>query len=68
MFIFSEFKKKLSYDVICQLAHAVLDGTVFEIVKGLQDIQLITEKNLSAQRAKMLEEHKSNPNLSIFYF
>ncbi|XP_002167089.1 protein DGCR6 isoform X1 [Hydra vulgaris] len=54
----SEFKKKLSYDVICQLAHAILDGTVFEIVKGLQDIQFITEKNLYTQRTKLLEEHK----------
>ena len=33
---FSDHKRKLPYDVIVQLAHAVLDGTVFEIAKGLQ--------------------------------
>ena len=28
-----QYKKKFPYDMICQLAHAVMDGTVFEITK-----------------------------------
>ena len=58
-FFYSDYKKKLPYDVICQLAHSILDGTVFEIAKGLQDIQKITEKNLSAKRLQVLNDHKS---------
>ena len=48
----------LPYDVICQLAHAILDGTVFEITKGLQDIQQITEKSLSERRMKIVNAHR----------
>ena len=36
--------------MICQLAHSILDGTVFEIAHGLKDIQAITETTLSAKR------------------
>lgn len=50
----------LPYDVICQLAHAMLDGTVFEIANGLRDIQKITEKNLHAKRAQLVNEHRGN--------
>lgn len=49
----------LPYDVICQLAHAMLDGTVFEITNGLRDIQKITEKNLHAKRTQLVNEHRS---------
>lgn len=54
-----EYRNKFPYDMICQLAHAVLDGTVFEIIKGLQDIQAITEENLNAKRKKLVNEQKS---------
>jgi len=54
-----DYKRKLPYDVICQLAHSVLDGTVFEIASGLQDIQTITEKNLAEQRNKVITEHRN---------
>ena len=48
----------LPYDVICQLAHAMLDGTVFEIASGLRDIQKITEKSLHAKRTQLVNEHR----------
>lgn len=53
-----DYKKMLPYDVICQIAHAILDGTVFDIAKGLRDIQKITEKNLSAKRLKLVNEQR----------
>lgn len=49
----------LPYDVICQLAHTLLDGTVIDITKGLRDIQNITEKNLSTKRLKIVNEQRS---------
>jgi len=36
----------------------MLDGTVFDIAKGLRDIQQITEKNLSTKRTKIVNELK----------
>ncbi|XP_066916515.1 protein DGCR6-like [Clytia hemisphaerica] len=54
-----DYKKMLPYDIICQLAHAMLDGTVFEIANGLKDIQKITEKSLHAKRSKLVNEHKA---------
>ena len=54
----AQYKKRLPYDLICQLAHATLDGTVFEIAKGLKDIQELTEKNLHGKRTKMIQEQR----------
>lgn len=53
-----EYKKKLPYDMICQLAHSILDGTVFEIAIGLKDIQRITEKNLLKRRNVVVNDHR----------
>ena len=61
---FSDHKRKLPYDVIVQLAHAVLDGTVFEIAKGLQDIQALTEKNMFEKRSKLVNEQRSEYSIS----
>ena len=55
---FRDHKRKLPYDVIVQLAHAVLDGTVFQIAKGLQDIQALTEKNMFEKRSKLINEQR----------
>ena len=55
----------LPYDVICQLSHAMLDGTVFEIANGLRDIQRITEKNLHAKRTQLVNEHRGQFNTSL---
>ena len=55
-----EYKRRLPYDIICQLAHTVLDGTVFEIVKGLQEVQVLMEKSLSDRRAELIKAQRSN--------
>ena len=57
----SSYKKKFSNEIITQFAESLLDDTVFEIVKGLEDIQLLSERNLLNRRMKILSEQKGKP-------
>lgn len=54
----SSFQQRLSYSTLGDLALALIDGTVYEIVQGLLDIQHLTEKNLYNQRQKLHCEHQ----------
>lgn len=54
----SWFQQRLSYTTLSDLAQALIDGTVYEIVQGLLDIQHLTEKNLYNQRQKLHTEHR----------
>lgn len=54
-----KYQQRLPYDLLSSLANALLDGTVFEIVRSLQEVQHLEEKHLSAQRMKMLNDHKA---------
>lgn len=54
----SSFQQRLSYTTLSDLALALIDGTVYEIVQGLLDIQHLTEKNLFSQRQKLHTEHR----------
>lgn len=58
MFWSSSFQQRLSYNTLSDLALALIDGTVYEIVQGLLDIQHLTEKNLYNQRQKLHCEHQ----------
>nr|XP_005900573.1 PREDICTED: uncharacterized protein LOC102269006 [Bos mutus] len=49
----SSFQQRLSYTTLSDLALALLDGTVFEIVQGLLEIQHLTEKSLYNQRLRL---------------
>lgn len=55
----SSFQQRLSYNMLSDLALALIDGTVYEIVQGLLDIQHLTEKNLYNQRQKLHCEHQA---------
>lgn len=55
----SSFQQRLSYNTLSDLAQALIDGTVYEIVQGLLDIQHLTEKNLYNQRQKLHSEHQA---------
>ncbi|KAM9822306.1 protein DGCR6 [Syngnathus acus] len=55
----SSFQQRLSYNTLGDLALALIDGTVYEIVQGLLDIQHLTEKNLYSQRQKLHCEHQA---------
>lgn len=54
----SSFQQRLSYSTLGDLALALIDGTVYDIVQGLLDIQHLTEKNLYNQRQKLHCEHQ----------
>lgn len=54
----SSFQQRLSYNTLGDLALSLIDGTVYEIVQGLLDIQHLTEKNLYNQRQKLHCEHQ----------
>ncbi|KAF5907206.1 protein DGCR6-like, partial [Clarias magur] len=53
------FQQRLSYTTLSDLAQALIDGTVYEIVQGLLDIQHLTERNLYNQRQKLHTEHRA---------
>eukprot|EP00794_Sanderia_malayensis_P000334 gene334-966_t len=52
------YKKRLTYDILTELAKSLLDDTVYEIVKGLEEIQQISERSLLQKRMKVLSDHK----------
>ncbi|XP_063000061.1 protein DGCR6-like [Elgaria multicarinata webbii] len=54
----SASQQRLSYTILSDLALALIDGTVFEIVQGLLEIQHLTERNLYNQRLKLHSEHR----------
>ncbi|XP_053558047.1 protein DGCR6 [Bombina bombina] len=55
----SSSQQRLSHTILSDLALALIDGTVFEIVQGLLEIQHLTEKNLYNQRVKLHAEHRA---------
>ncbi|KAL4660397.1 protein DGCR6-like isoform X1 [Arapaima gigas] len=56
----SSFQQRLSYTTLSDLALALIDGTVYEIVQGLLEIQHLTERNLYNQRQKLHSEHRGS--------
>jgi hypothetical protein len=48
----------MSAEVLSKLASSLLDGTVFQIVRELEEIQQLKERNLLNGRMKMLSNHK----------
>lgn len=61
----SSFQQRLSYSTLSDLALALIDGTVYDIVQGLLDIQHLTEKNLYNQRQKLHCEHQGECSASL---
>ncbi|XP_077986238.1 protein DGCR6-like [Glandiceps talaboti] len=52
------FQQRLAFDMLSLLASSLLDGTVFDIVRNLEEIQQMTEKSLHEKRMKVLNAHK----------
>ena len=48
----------LTEERLLQLANSLLDGTVFEIIRELEQIQALTEEQLLQQRMKVLSARK----------
>ncbi|KAK3097832.1 hypothetical protein FSP39_013597 [Pinctada imbricata] len=54
-----KYQQRLPYDLLSSLGNALLDGTLFEIVRSLQEVQHLEEKHLSSQRIKLVNDHKA---------
>ncbi|GFX21597.1 protein DGCR6 [Trichonephila clavipes] len=53
------YQQKISESFLSELANSLLDKTVFDIVKNLHDIQMMTENNLLERRMKLISDHKA---------
>lgn len=49
---------RVPYELLSSLANCLLNETIFEIVKGLMEIQHVTEKHLYQQRLELKNKHK----------
>lgn len=49
---------RIPYEQLTSLANALLNETIFEIVKGLMEIQHVTEKHLLQLREQVQNEHQ----------
>ncbi|KAK2187257.1 hypothetical protein NP493_174g00031 [Ridgeia piscesae] len=54
-----KYQQRLPYDLLCSLANALLDGTVFEIVNSLKEVQQLEERNLFNQRIRLVNEGRA---------
>lgn len=52
-------------ELLTSLANCLLNDTIIEIVKGLLEIQHVTEKHLYQQRLQVEHKHKSMFSLII---
>ncbi|KAL4710421.1 hypothetical protein ACJJTC_008823 [Scirpophaga incertulas] len=48
---------RVPIELLSGLANCLLNDTIFEIVKGLMEIQHVTEKHLFQQRLQTINEH-----------
>lgn len=54
----AQYQMRLPYELLSGLANSLLNDTIFEIVKGLMEIQHVTEKHLFQQRLQLLNHQK----------
>ncbi|XP_054735553.1 gonadal protein gdl isoform X2 [Anastrepha obliqua] len=47
------YQIRISYELLTELANSLLNDTIFEIVKGLMEIQNVTEKHLLTLRKQV---------------
>lgn len=53
-----KYQMRLPYELLSGLANCLLNDTIFEIVKGLMEIQHVTEKHLFQQRLQVINQQK----------
>lgn len=53
-----KFQQRLPYELLSTLARSLLDDTVFEIVRGLKDIQLMDERALFQTRKAVCDTQR----------
>ncbi|CAL8142456.1 unnamed protein product [Orchesella dallaii] len=54
-----KYQQRINHELLSGLANTLLHDTIFEIVKGLKDIQDVTEKHLFQSRLQFLETQRS---------
>ncbi|KAG6446358.1 gonadal protein gdl-like [Manduca sexta] len=52
-----KYQMRVPIELLSGLANCLLNDTVFEIVKGLMEIQHVTEKHLFQQRLQVINEN-----------
>lgn len=55
---FSKYQMRIPYELLASLANCLLNDTIFEIVKGLMEIQHVTEQHLYQQRLQFINNKK----------
>ncbi|KAB0798278.1 hypothetical protein PPYR_09271 [Photinus pyralis] len=53
-----KYQMRVPYELLSSLANCLLNETIFEIVKGLMEIQHVTEQHLYQQRLQLINKHK----------
>lgn len=53
------YQVRIPHEILSSLANCLLNDTIFEIVKGLMEIQHVTENHLSTMRDQITTQHKS---------
>ncbi|KAJ8672658.1 hypothetical protein QAD02_003917 [Eretmocerus hayati] len=53
-----KYQMRLPYELLSGLANCLLNDTIFEIVKGLMEIQHVTEKHLFQQRLQLINQQQ----------
>ncbi|GLG97121.1 Gonadal protein gdl [Gryllus bimaculatus] len=53
-----KYQQRIPCELLSGLANCLLNDTVFEIVKGLMEIQHVTEKHLFQQRLQIINRQK----------
>ncbi|XP_014209938.1 gonadal protein gdl isoform X2 [Copidosoma floridanum] len=53
-----KYQMRLPYELLSGLANSLLNDTIFEIVKGLMEIQHVTEKHLFQQRLQLINQQQ----------
>lgn len=56
---------RIPHEVLSGIANCLLNDTIFEIVKGLMEIQHVTENHLSKLREQIVTQHKSKYERSM---
>lgn len=59
VFFIRQYQQRISHDLLAGLANTLLHNTIFEIVKGLKDIQAVIEKQMFHNRIRFMEKLRS---------
>lgn len=59
-----KYRQRLSHDVLVSLSNALLDGTVFQIVSGIHELQRMEESHLYSERNQRIAYFNGNYNRS----